>query len=107
MQHVPGYDEFKALRWAKAKGRPTCPYCDRKKYYEISTRLRYKCAHCLKQYSVTTGTPFASRKLGWSKMALALRLLRNGASAMNIHRQLNIQYVAAWKLKDRFDADPI
>ncbi len=54
---------FKAIRWADTEGAPFCPRCGCLKHSFIATRKLFKCGGCRHQYSVTSGTIFASRKL--------------------------------------------
>ncbi len=57
------YETFKRLRWQD--GEPVCPECGCVECYEISTRRKFKCAACYRQFSVTSGTIFASRKMAF------------------------------------------
>ena len=56
------YRRFCALRWPETDGRPVCPACGCLDVYDLRTRQRFKCAACHRQFSVTSGTIFASRK---------------------------------------------
>lgn len=59
------YAEFVAIRFAENGGKPFCPWCCHRKVYSISTRNKWKCAAkaCRRQFSATSQTIFASRKL--------------------------------------------
>jgi transposase-like protein len=58
------YDTFCSIRWAATSGEPVCPRCGCIGAYAISTRRKFKCQACYHQFSVTSGTIFASRKMG-------------------------------------------
>lgn len=45
------------------EGAPVCPVCGCLDTYELITRRRFKCAARHRQFSVTSGTIFASRKV--------------------------------------------
>lgn len=64
-------------------------------------RRLFKCAECLKQFSPTSGTIFASRKLEHRDILLAIALFTNGAkglSALQLSRDLNVQAKTAFVL---------
>jgi len=95
------YETFKRLRWAKTDGAPVCPHCGSLDHYEISTRRRFKCAACGKQFSVTSGTIFASRKLSFTDLMAAICIFVNGAkgiSALQLSRDLDVQHKTAFVL---------
>ena len=56
-------ETFRSIRWASTEGQPVCPKCGCLESYAITTRKLWKCAGCLTQFSVKSGTIFASRKL--------------------------------------------
>ena len=101
------YDTFRRLRWQETNGDPVCPRCGCCEAYEISTRRRFKCAGCYHQYSVTSGTIFASRKLSFMDLLAAIVIFVNavkGLSALQLARDLDVQYrtafVMAHKLRE-------
>ena len=55
------YDTFRGLRWPETEGEAVCPKCGCVETYDISSRRRFKCVACYHQFSVTSGTIFASR----------------------------------------------
>src|ERR1700676_1726003 len=57
------HDRFEQIRFAANGGSAFCPYCECTKVYTFRARKIWKCALCGKQFSVTSGTIFASRKL--------------------------------------------
>lgn len=54
---------FRAIRWASTEGEPVCPDCGCLGCYEYASRPIFKCKGCGKQFSVTSRTIFAGRKL--------------------------------------------
>jgi transposase-like protein len=66
------YDTFKRLRWNETEGEPVCPKCGCLDHYDIPTRRKFKCAACHAQFSVTSGTMFASRKLSFTDLLAAI-----------------------------------
>lgn len=93
------YETFRKLRWQD--GEAVCPKCGCLETYEISTRRKFKCAACSAQFSVTSGTIFASRKLGFCDLLAAICIFVNaakGLSALQFSRDLDVQYKTAWVL---------
>lgn len=95
------YETFRKLRWPDTDGEAVCPKCGCPDTYDISTRRRFKCAACHAQFSVTSGTIFASRKLDFTDMLGAICIFVNaakGLSALQLSRDLDVQYKTAWVL---------
>ena len=95
------YRRFCALRWSETDGAPVCPACGCVDIYDIKTRRRFKCAACHRQFSVTSGTMFASRKLTFVDLLAAVCLFVNaskGLSAVQLSRDLDIQHKTAFVL---------
>jgi len=95
------YRRFCALRWPETNGAPICPECRCIEAYSITSRRRFKCAACHHQFSVTSGTIFASRKLCFADLLSAICLFVNaskGMSAVQFSRDLNVQYKTAFVL---------
>lgn len=106
------YDTFKRLRWSQTYGEPICPKCGCLDHYNIPTRRKFKCAACHAQFSVTSGTMFASRKLSFTDLLAAICLFVNGSkgmSAVQFSRDLDVQYktafVLAHKLREALAAE--
>lgn len=90
---------LKSMRWEG--GEPTCPHCGSCTVYTINTRRIFKCKDCRKQFSLTSGTLFASYKLPLRDYIAAIFLFANGAkgvSALQIGRDLNVSYKTAFVL---------
>ncbi|MBK74552.1 MAG: IS1595 family transposase [Henriciella sp.] len=95
------YETFCRLRWPETDGEAVCPDCGCCESYKITTRRKFKCKACHRQYSVTSGTIFASRKLAFMDVLAAIFLFVNGAkgkSAVQMSRELDVQYKTAWVL---------
>lgn len=101
---------FRALRWED--GEPVCPQCGCVAVYEYRTRRIFKCQGCGHQFSITSGTIFASRKLPVRDILLAIAIFVNaakGISALQLGRDLDVQYktafVLAHKLREAMAAE--
>lgn len=106
------YQTFKAIRWAENGGEPYCPRCGCAAVYEYRTRRVFKCKGCNAQFSVTTATIFASRKMAIRDLLAAIAIFVNGAkgvSALQLSRDLDCQYktafVLAHKLREAIGAE--
>ena len=104
-------ETFKAIRWANNDGEPVCPSCGCVAVYSYKSRPIFKCKGCMGQFSVTSGTIFASRKLAIRDILAAIAIFVNGAkgiSALQLSRDLDVQYktafVMAHKLREAMGA---
>jgi transposase-like protein len=98
------YETFKSIRWAANEGHAVCPRCGSVESYEISTRRKFKCAGCGHQFSVTSGTIFASRKMAFVDLLAAICIFVNavkGLSALQLSRDLDVQYKTAFVLSHK------
>lgn len=92
---------FQQIRWANNGGEPVCPKCGCVTVYAYTTRKLWKCKGCNHQFSVTSGTIFAGRKLAIKDYLLAIAIFVNGAkgiSALQLSRDLDCQYKTAFVL---------
>lgn len=95
------YRKFCEIRWPETDGEAVCPRCGCCETYEISTRRKFKCKACHHQFSVTSGTIFASRKLAFTDMLAAICIVANaakGVSAVQLSRDVGVQYKTAFVL---------
>jgi transposase-like protein len=95
------YQTFCELRWPETGGEAICASCGHVKAYTIKTRRKFQCKGCGKQFSVTSGTIFASRKLDFTDLLAAICILANaakGLSSLQLSRDLGVQYKTAWVL---------
>ena len=98
------YRTFCELRWPETDGEAICPKCGCTESYNISTRRKFKCVACHHQFSVTSGTIFASRKLSFTDLLAAIVIFVNGAkgvSALQVSRDLDVQYKTAFVLSHK------
>ena len=101
MSEEEAFNTFKQVRWFKTAGQPFCPHCGCIAVYAYKTRRIFKCKGCNVQFSVTTGTIFASHKLPLRDILAAIAIFVNGAkgiSALQLSRDLNVQYKTAFVL---------
>ena len=105
MSDEEAHDAFRMIRWAETKGEAVCPKCGSFATYQLSTTKRWKCGDCKHQFTVTSGTIFASRKLPIRTYLLAIAIFVNGAkghSALQLSRDLDVQYKTAFVLSHKF-----
>lgn len=106
------YETFCKLRWPATDGEPVCSHCGGLDAYRITTRRRFKCKACLRQFSVTSGTILASRKMSFVDLLAAICIIVNaakGISALQLSRDLDCQhktaFVLAHKLREAMAAE--
>ena len=97
---------FCQLRWPETDGKPVCPRCGSLDHY-TTARKHFACRDCRKQYSVTSGTIFASRKMSFTDLLAAICIIMNaakGVSALQLSRDLDCQaktaFVLAHKIRE-------
>lgn len=98
------YETFCKLRWPSTEGAPVCPHCGGLDAYHVTTRRRFKCKACGKQFSVTSGTILASRKMSFVDLVAAICIIVNGAkglSALQLARDINCQHKTAFVLSHK------
>ncbi|MDX2201714.1 MAG: IS1595 family transposase [Hyphomicrobiaceae bacterium] len=101
MSDEEAHQKFVEIRWADNNGEPVCPRCGGVVLYTYKARRIWKCKACTHQFSVTSGTIFASRKLPVRDHLLAIAIFVNGAkgiSALQLGRDLDVQYRTAFVL---------
>ncbi|MGD1878109.1 MAG: IS1595 family transposase [Kiloniellaceae bacterium] len=106
------FEVFKEIRWADTEGEPACPRCGCFAVYTYKARRFFKCQGCGAQFSVTTDTIFAGRKMAIRDILAAIAIFANGAkgySALQLSRDLDCQYktafVLAHKLREALGAE--
>lgn len=100
------FELFKQMRWPETNGKPVCPKCGCTEAYEIKTRRKFKCksAACYHQFSPTSGTILASRKMAYVDLLAAVVIIINGAkgvSALQLARDLDCQHKTAFVLSHK------
>jgi transposase-like protein len=95
---------FCKVRWPETDGAPICPKCGGLNAYECrrpSGSLRFRCRACKGDFSITSGTLFASHKLPLRGYLAAITIFANevkGKSALAISRDLGLSYKTAFVL---------
>lgn len=95
------FQTFKAIRFSLTDGKPFCGKCGGAEVYEYAARRIFKCKACQGQFSVTSGTIFASHKMSLRDLLAAIAIFVNGAkghSALQLSRDLDCQYKTAFVL---------
>jgi transposase-like protein len=112
MTDAEAHARFQAIRFADHGGEPYCPRCGGLSLYAYTTRRAWKCRACQYQFTVTSGTIFASRKLPIRDYLAAIAIFVNavkGISALQLGRDLDVQYktafVMAHKLREAIGAE--
>jgi transposase-like protein len=98
------FDTFKTLRWADNDGQAYCGKCGCTACYFYQTRKNWQCKGCGYNFSVTSGTIFANRKLSMRDILGAIAIFVNGAkghSALQMSRDLDVQYRTAFVLSHK------
>lgn len=93
---------FERARWPETKGRAVCPECGTLEALAIR-RSRYRCRsrECRREFSVTSGTILANRKLEFRVLLLAVALHVHsvkGKAACQLKRELGVDYKTAFVL---------
>lgn len=103
-------NEDSCYRWLENwrwKGEPACPHCggleDIRKP-PPSKPHHYWCKPCRKFFTVTTGTVMHAMKISlrkWIYAIYSLMTARKGVSAMQLSKELSVQYKTAWYMLHR------
>jgi hypothetical protein len=91
---------FIRLRWQDNGGQPYCPKCGCATVYEGRRRgmLLWQCKACGKNFSLTSGALFASRKMPLRSYLMAIAIFANeckGKSMLAMFRDLGCSYKAS------------
>src|SRR5262249_29628574 len=95
---------FRSIRWANTKGEPVCPHCGGTDAYDcrrLKGAPRFRCRACTKDFSITSGTLFASHKLPLRCYLAAIAIFCNevkGKLPLALSRDLNVSYKCAFVL---------
>jgi transposase-like protein len=95
---------FRNLRWPDTNGAPVCPHCGGLDPYDCrrpNGAPRFECRACKKDFSITSGTLFASHKLPLRGYLAAIAVFCNevkGKSALALSRDLGLSYKTAFVL---------
>src|SRR5580658_10251846 len=95
---------FAKVRWPETNGAPVCPNCGGLNAYDCrrpSGAPRFRCRACKGDFSITSGTLFASHKLPLRAYLAAIAIFCNevkGKSALALSRDLGTSYKASFVL---------
>ena len=95
---------FRKVRWPETNGEAVCPSCGGVDAYDCrrpNGAPRFRCRACAKDFSVTSGTLFASHKLPLRMYLAAIAIFCNevkGKSMLAMSRDLGLSYKAAFVL---------
>jgi transposase-like protein len=95
---------FRNLRWPETNGAAVCPHCGGLDAYDCRRQNgapRFECKACGKDFSITSGTLFASHKLPLRSYLAAIAVFCNevkGKSALALSRDLGVSYKCAFVL---------
>lgn len=103
MTEEEAYEGFRQLRWANSGGQPVCPGCGGLDHYVLVPDRKWGCkaSACRLQFTVTSKTLFASRKLEFRTLLAAIALFANGVmgvSALRLRRELGLAYKTSFVL---------
>ncbi len=97
-------ETFRRVRWHETDGAPVCVHCGGVDAYDCrrpNGSPRFRCRACHKDFSITSGTLFASHKLPLRGYLAAIAVFCNevkGKSALALSRDLGIAHKSAWVL---------
>ena len=95
---------FRKVRWTETDGEPVCPICGGLDAYDCrrpNGAPRFRCRACAKDFSITSGTLFASHKLPLRMYLAAIAIFCNevkGKSMLALSRDLGLSYKSAFVL---------
>jgi transposase-like protein len=94
---------FTRLRWSDNNHEPYCPKCGCTTVYASRRKgaLRWQCKGCQKEFSLTSGTLFASRKMPLRSYLMAIAIFVNevkGKSMLAMSRDLGTTYKTSFVL---------
>ncbi len=96
------FDYMKLVRWSDGVVR--CSHCDSERHSFISTRRKWKCKDCKKQFTIRLGTIFEDSPIKFDKWIAATWLIanaKNGNSSYEIARALGVCQKTGWFMLQR------
>jgi transposase-like protein len=104
MTDAEAEEAFRKMRWVETAGAPVCPDCGCLDAYECrrpNGALRFRCKGCKADFTITSGTLFASHKLPLRAYLAAIAIFCNevkGKSMLAMSRDLGLSYKTAFVL---------
>src|SRR5436305_4851325 len=102
MSETEAETAFRKVRWFETDGAPVCPACGGLEPYQHrrpTGLLRFRCKACGKNFSITSGTLFASHKAPFRAYLAAIAVFLNevkGKNALALSRDLGMSHKACW-----------
>ncbi len=100
---------FREIRWGRDAD-PVCPSCGVvEPHWFLASRRQWRCRACGHTFSVTSGTIFAHHKLPLQVYLGAAAIYTNavkGLSALQMSRDLDVQYKTAFVLMHKLRDNP-
>jgi len=101
MTEAQAEEIFRKMRWPDTDGEPVCPRCGSQKHYPLTNQKKFKCAKagCRHQFSITSDTPFAHRKLSYKEIISGIRFFAmeaKGRTAIALSHQMGVTPKTAW-----------
>ena len=106
LSEADAWDLLKRMRWPKTGGKPVCPKCMHPDCYDFASRHRHKCKSCGHQFTVTSGTAFASRKASMKDLLVGIVSLsaNDAPSARALALKIGVDVRSAWGWAKRLEA---
>ena len=101
MKEQEAREELERIRWPDG---PVCPWDGSRKVYSImaggtTRRGLYKCAKCLRQFTVTVGTVLDKGHIAPERLLEAVDLVAcQKLSANAMGKRMGMSYKTAWRL---------
>lgn len=95
---------FRKMRWPQTEGEPVCPECGSLDHWRLESQKRWKCRGCKKQFTVTSGTIFAYRKMSLRDILTGIRsfiLNAKGNTAIALSKELGCDYKTAFVMQHK------
>ncbi|CAH2407927.1 transposase [Mesorhizobium escarrei] len=83
MSETEAYAHFTRLRFAESGGEPVCPRCGCAAVWHYRCRRAFKCKNCDRQFSPTSGTAFAHRKMRYGTILRGIARFVGPAKGLN------------------------
>ena len=87
---------FRNVRWRETNGAPVCPHCGGLEAYECrrpTGSLRFRCKACGKDFTITSGTLFASHKLPLRAYLAAVAIFCNEVKGKSVRRPVQRRFI--------------
>ena len=101
MSEEDAHATFQKLRWPSTNGEPACPRCGVIGTYSYPAKRKWRCKACSHDFSVTSGTIFADRKMPFRDLLLVIFKFVNAAKgipAAQLCREIGCDYKVAFVL---------